>query len=291
MQRRLVTSWLGLTLALAGPASAQTLTADLALNSAYFWRGISYTNKPVIQPDLSLTVGHKLTFTAGGWANIDIGKYDNHANDISEGAGISSFNLTEFDWWGEFNLPVGLATLTAGVTGYIYPNDSAQVAASVASGDFGGFTKANNTEEIYGKIALGVPLSPKLAVWYDLDKIKGAYIEASVGLPVHLTPVLPLQLGVLAGFSAGQDCNGGKISLGTCVPTTWNFQDNGLTHIDVSAALPITAGPISITPSVHGIITNDESTKYSKPTKSDAGFKFLAGVSLGWSHSYAKAEK
>ncbi len=278
MQRGLVVGGLGLALAigLAGTASAQTVGADLAVQSAYFWRGASLSNKPVLEPDLYFTVGHKLTFTAGGWSNIEIGKYDNAQNDISEGGGTASFNLTEFDWWGEFNLPVGLATLTAGATGYIYPNDA-------------GYTKANNTVEVYGKIALGVPLSPKLAAWYDVDKIKGLYVEASVGLPVHLTPVLPLQLGVLAGFSAGQQCDSGDIFTGC--GNGWNFQDNGLTHIDLSAALPISAGPISLTPNVHGIITNDAFTKISKPTKLDAGFKFLVGVTVSWSHTYGAAKE
>ncbi|MEO8032047.1 MAG: TorF family putative porin [Gemmatimonadota bacterium] len=275
MQRGLVVGGVGLALALGvtGTASAQTITADLAVNSAYFWRGISYTNKPVLQPDLFFTFGHKLTFTAGGWASIDIGKYDNPQNDISEGGGTAAFNLTEFDWWGEFNLPAGPATLTAGALGYIYPNDI-------------GFTKANNTVEIYGKIALGVPLSPKLAAWYDVDKIKGAYFEASVSLPVHLTPVLPLQFGVLAGFSAGEGCDGGKIREGTCIPTTWNYQDNGLTHIDVSASLPITIGKISLTPNVHGIITSDAITKYAKPSDTNAGFKFLIGLTATWAHLF-----
>lgn len=285
MQRRLVMGGVGLAMALAfaGTAQAQTLGADVALNSAYFWRGLSLSNKPVVEPDLYLTFGHKVTFTAGGWANIELGKYDGDT-DISEGGGTSSLNLTEFDWWGEFGIPAGLATLTVGATGYIYPND-------------GGFTKESNTTEIYGKIGLGVPLSPKLAVWYDVDKIKGVYAEASVGVPVHLTPVLPLQLGVLAGFSAGQGCK--PDAAGVCDPNVAaNFHDDGLTHIDLSASLPITAGPISITPNVHGIIGNDEWVKITKldPTAADgvkkSSFKVVVGATISWAHAFgaAKAE-
>lgn len=283
MKRGLVVAGLGLVLGLgaATSASAQTLGADLALNSAYFWRGLSLTNKPVAQPDLYLTFGHKVTFTAGGWGNIELGSYDG-PEDISEGGG-TSFNLTEFDWWGEFSLPAGIATLTAGATGYIYPNDA-------------GFTKESNTTEIYGKIALGVPLSPKLAVWYDVDKIKGAYIEASAGLPINLSPVLPLQLGVLAGFSAGQGCD--PDANGVCNPdVSANFHDDGLTHIDLSAALPISAGPISITPNIHGIIGNDEWVKITKldPTSASgvktSDFKVVFGVTLSWSHAFGASEK
>ncbi len=279
MKRGFVVTGLGLVLlaAAAGSASAQTVGADLALNSAYFWRGLSLTNKPVLQPDLYFTFGKKLTFTAGGWASIDIGKYDDPANDISEGGGTSAFNLTEFDWWGEFNYPAGLATLTAGATGYIYPNDA-------------GITKASNTTEIYGKIALGVPLSPKFAIWYDVDKIKGAYMELSVGLPIKLSPALPLQLGALGGYNAGQGCE--PDSTGACTATdSWNFYDNGLTHVDISASLPISAGPVSITPNLHGIITSDDFTKIASPTKTNESVKFLFGVTLSWSKSLGASEK
>ena len=292
MKRGFVVTGLGLVLlaAAAGSASAQTVGADLALNSAYFWRGLSLSNKPVIQPDLYLTFGHKVTFTAGGWGNIELGKYDDPNNDLSEGAGTGAFNLTEFDWWGEFNLPAGIVTLTAGATGYIYPNDKDAVATAIANGAYYGLTSDNNTTEIYGKVALGVPLSPKFAIWYDVDKIKGAYMELSAGLPIHLTPVLPLQLGVLAGFSAGQGCE--PDSAGVCQATdSWNFHDDGLTHVDVSASLPISAGAISITPNVHGIITSDDATKVSKPTESNAGFKFMVGVTLSWSKSLGASEK
>jgi hypothetical protein len=68
----------------ATPVTAQvTIGADAALNSAYNWRGLSLTNKPVIQPDLWLSA---YGFTAGVWANIEPTKYDG-ATDISETGG------------------------------------------------------------------------------------------------------------------------------------------------------------------------------------------------------------
>ena len=75
--------------------------------------------------------------------------------------------MAEFDWWGEFNYPYQKANFTLGATGYYFPNDF-------------GFTKANNTVELYGKVSFGVPLNPKVAMWYDVDKIKGAYFEGSI---------------------------------------------------------------------------------------------------------------
>ncbi len=249
------------SLAFATPASAQaTLGWDAAVFSSYVWRGITYTNKPVFQPDLYLTVPvGKASITAGGWANIDIAKYDG-ATDISESGGSSAFNLAEFDWWGEIGVPVGVATLTGGATGYIFPNDV-------------GFTKAANTVEVYGKIALSTPLSPKVSAYYDVDKVKGLYIEGSIshGIPLGAAT---LNLGALAGWTGGQETNTSKPS------ELFNFQDKGLTHVDLSASVGFTAGPVSITPSIHGVIGNDRFTKWTKRDNStfganDVGFKTL----------------
>ncbi len=103
------------TLASAAPGRAQTTVgADLGLFSSYVWRGLSLTNKPVAQPDVYVTIpAGNASITAGGWANFDLGKYDN-ASDISESGGTSAFNFAEFDPWLEVGIPVGKATLTAG---------------------------------------------------------------------------------------------------------------------------------------------------------------------------------
>ena len=48
--------------------------------------------------------------TVGGWANFDLGKYDNLNKDISESGGLSAFNFAEFDPWVEVGFPAGKAT-------------------------------------------------------------------------------------------------------------------------------------------------------------------------------------
>src|SRR3989442_1778908 len=68
---------------------------------------------------------------------------------------------------GEFNYPYQKANFTLGATGYYFPNDL-------------GFTKDFNTIELYGKVGLSVPLSPKFSAWYDVDKVKGLYVEGSI---------------------------------------------------------------------------------------------------------------
>ena len=155
----------------AGTARAQaTVGADLGLFSGYVWRGISVTNRPVGQPNLYVAFpAGNASVTVGGWANVDLGRYDD-TDDFSQSGGVSGLNLSEFDPWAELSVPVGKATLTGGVVGYVFPNDFG------ATDDF-------NTWEVYGKVGLGVPLSPKLAVYYDFDKVNGAYIEGRVAHP------------------------------------------------------------------------------------------------------------
>jgi hypothetical protein len=262
------------TLACATPGHAQvTVGADLGAFSSYVWRGITYTNKFVLQPDLYLTVpAGGASFTAGGWFNIEPGKY-NGASDISEGGGQSSFDVAEFDWWGEVGYPVGKVTLTGGATGYRFPNNA-------------GFTKAFNTVEIYGKAALDAPLSPKLAVWYDVDKVKGAYFEGSISHSLPATEKVSVTLGALAGFSAGQGAKAGELN---------NFVDDGFTHLDLSAAVPFTAGPLSFSPAMHFVITGDENTKFTKfenvggvPTLNRKDVKLWGGVTISWSKALGK---
>jgi len=82
-----------------------TLGADLGLLSSYVWRGLSLANKPVAQPDLYVTIpAGKASVTLGGWANIDLGKYDG-SSDISESGGTSAPNFAEFDPWAEAAFP------------------------------------------------------------------------------------------------------------------------------------------------------------------------------------------
>ncbi|HEV7364382.1 MAG TPA: hypothetical protein VGN76_00895 [Gemmatimonadales bacterium] len=266
------------TLACVTPAHAQvTIGADLGAFSSYVWRGITYTNKFVLQPDAYVTVPvSSASLTAGGWFNIEPGSY-NGATDISEN-GSDGAGLAEFDWWGEVGVPVGSqTTLTAGVTGYTFPNND-------------GFTKAANTVEIYGKAAFDVLLAPKLAVWYDVDKIKGAYFEGSISHSVAAGPKATIVLGALAGLSAGQGIPSDPLST-----ESFNFTDDGFTHLDLSAGVPFTAGPLSFAPALHFVITGDEATKFTKkdpasPTGLNSNdVKLWGGVTISWSKELGAA--
>jgi hypothetical protein len=257
---------LATVLAVLSPrAAAQTTVgADMSLFSSYVWRGVSLTNKPVAQPNVYLAVpaGNAMV-TLGGWANIDVGSYDDPNDDISQSGGVSSLNLAEFDPWAEVNVPAGRATLTGGVVGYVFPNNPPAIA-----------TEEVNTWEVYGKLGLAVPLNPKLAIYYDFDKVNGAYLEGSVS---HAVPLggTSLNLGALAGLSAGQAESAEDVN---------NFAENGFTHLDLSAGVPISAGLLSVTPVVHFLINGDQATRITSPSD-DSDVKLWGGVTISWSRA------
>jgi hypothetical protein len=271
--RRINVLGLGLLVAavtlLAVPAWGQTeVGVDLGFFSSYVWRGLTLTNKPVAQPALyvSFPVGNA-SITAGGWSSIDLGKYDD-ADDLSQSGGSSAFNLAEFQPYAEVSFPLGRATLTGGVTGYIYPNDAPAPALGL-------MTTGENSWEIYGKLGLDALLSPEVSVYYDVDRVKGAYIEGGVSYSLDASQQVSVDLGAVAGFSAGQDASGSLEELP-------RFLDDGFTHLDLSAGIPFTAGSIAITPVLHVIVTGDEFTKATSPTD-DSDVKLWGGVTLSWS--------
>jgi len=258
-----------LALVTARPAAAQvSYGADLGVYSAYVWRGLSLTNRPVLQPDLwlSVPVGGSASITVGGWSSIDIGKYDDPNDDISEGGGHAGPDLTEFDWYGELGTTVGSASLTLGVTGYVYPNDF-------------GLTSTSNTIEIYGQIGLSNVLSPSLSAYYDVDKIKGLYLEGSISHDIAISPSFTLTLGALAAFNAGMGCEAD--TGGNCTVLS-NFFDSGFTHADFSVATSFSAGSLSFAPVFHFQVSSDEFTKFNSPTKVDESTKIWFGVGISW---------
>ena len=262
----------------AAPAHAQaTFGVDLDLFSSYVWRGLSLTNKPVAQPALwvSFPAGNA-AITVGGWSSIDLGKYDDVNDDISLSGGTSAFNFAEFDPYAEVSFPVGRATLTGGVTAYIYPND-------LDAAPNGGLDSDANTVEIYGKVGLDLPLSPELSVYYDVDKIKGAYIEANISHSLPASEKISIDLGAAAGFSAGQ-------GLSDDPDESLNFFDDGFTHLDLSAGVPFAAGAVSITPVLHLVITGDDFTKITSPSNIDTSAKLWGGVSFSWSNETEEEE-
>lgn len=254
-----------------GTVSGQVvLTGDGGAFNSYVWRGVTLTNQVVLQPDAYLTVpagGGSLV--VGAWGSIEAGRYDDPVHHLSEGGGTSSFNATEVDVWAEYGHSLGpKLTGTLGSVLYLFPNQ------------LGLTNDVNRTVELYGKLQAGVPLSPKLAAWYDVDKVKGLYLEGSLAHPIPAVPGFPVTLGALAGFSVSQGINPDD-------PTEIaNFARNTLTHVDLSATGALSVGPVVVSPTLHFLILNDDFTRITRPGAAK-DVKAWAGLTLAWSKALA----
>jgi hypothetical protein len=120
-----------------------------------------------------------------------------------------------------------------------------------------------------------------------VDKIDGAYIEASVSHTLQASEKVGVALGALFGFSAGQDAD--LDANGIPQADFFNFADNGLTHVDLSAGVPLAAGAFSITPVLHFVINGDDLTKITSPTNLDEDVKLWGGVTVNWSKDYGES--
>ena len=108
--------------ALAGPAPLAgqvVITTDAGAFNNYTWRGVTMTNKLVVQPDAYLTIpGGGGSAVIGAWGNLDAGQYDDPVNDFSEGGGTGPWDATEIDVWAEYGHPLG-TTLTGTMGGLL----------------------------------------------------------------------------------------------------------------------------------------------------------------------------
>lgn len=242
------------------PVAAQaTLTADLAVNSQYQWRGVTTTNRPVIQPGMLVSVPlAPITVAFGLWGSIEGGRYDNAARHISQngGAGVS---VAEYDAWVEGTGTIGSLGLTLGVQTYTFPSES-------------GTTSASNTAEIYVKSTMGGPLSPAVAIWHDVRSVSGTYAEASISQ--HLGPV---RLGATTGWNIGQSVGDGG-ALGY-------FARRGFTHADLSATTAVTVGHVTFAPTLHVVLGGDDNTRIAAPGRTSRT-KVWVGSMLTWSRQF-----
>jgi hypothetical protein len=225
--------------------------ADVAFSTKYVWRGITRTDDAAIQPDIYVAVspGNGL-LTAGWWANLG--------------------GASDFDLWAEYSARFQPLD---GALGWVrYSLERAQG------------NSANNgeliTNEIYARLQLtSVPLHPKVSVWYDVDKVKGAYFEGSLDLripllPLRLGPMRSIHLTGLAGWSAGQEVN------------------DTLTHLDFSLwSSFFVAEYWSITPVLHFQINEDPITKRTGDDPAgNSDTKLWLIIFVSWVHQFAVAE-
>jgi hypothetical protein len=207
---------------LAAPATAQfSGRADVTAGGRYVWHGISRAGGLVAQP--SIAVGlmvRSISLEGGAVLHYELDRA--LPGELSE-SGAGGPRLGEEDFWGRASVTLGSARLQSGVVRYRFRGGSGA----------GGIGPARNTTEVYAALSkLSSTFNPALEAWWDVDRVHGAFLRASVDVPIVGWPFPPYRFAFVegdAGLNLGQS----------------NFARRGVTHVGlgVGAEMRLTRLP------------------------------------------------
>ena len=226
---------------------------DLTVANRYVWRGLMRKNGVVAQPDVYLAVPLSTGWLAAGtWADVELQPAGN--SDLTD-VGHRRVGVGEVDYWVSASGAMGVVDASVGWVAYRYHLD-----ASPAGRD-----RTWNTSELYSSVRVrSAGWSPKLSVWWDVTRVRGGYVEASVTAPLLANPTgrpfWTVYVGALAGYNISQGPNANRPS------ELANFAGKGLTHIDLSLAVyfrpPVVRLPSRSTQLVgHLQVNRDDATR------------------------------
>lgn len=242
----------------AAPGSAAgqlSLAPSLDVGSSFSFRGLTLTNRPVVQPALTLAAERGASSVAlTVWGNVEPAAYDDVAHEITALDGQRGF--TEYDVIVEAAHGFGRLELGAGFIAYLF--------AAPADGE-----AEPGTQELTFSAAWDAVLSPSLALYQDVGTVRGLYGE--VALDYTATVARDLALRAVLGFSRGQaDADDAAY-----------YGRDGFTHVELGAALPLQAGRLSVEPRIQAVYGIDPETRIVAPDR-ERRFKLFAGASFGW---------
>jgi hypothetical protein len=217
---------------LSAPAAAQlSARVDLTTSNRYVWHGLSRAGGLVAQPSLAAGLRlDRLSLEAGAAAHYELDHVA--AGELSE-TGTGARHLGEADLWGKVALELGPIRLHSGVARYLFRGDPGA----------GGIGPERNTTEVYAALsATGTYLNPSLEAWWDVDRVRGAYLQGSASLPLLGWPFPPYMFAFVdgdVGLNLGQGPN-------TARPGELaNFAGRGVTHVGVGVAVELRAARVS----------------------------------------------
>jgi hypothetical protein len=219
-------------IAAASPAAAQiSARADLSAGGRYVWHGISRAAGLVAQPSLAVGLRlDRLSIEGGAVLHYELDRTS--VGELSE-TGAGNRHLGEADFWGRASLVLGPTRLHAGVVRYGFHGDAAQ----------GGVGAARNTTEVFASLsATSRYLNPTVEAWWDVERVRGAFLRASFDLPLLGWPFPPYAFVFVQGemgLNVGQGPNPAR-------PTELaNFAGRGTTHVGLGMGTELRAGQLS----------------------------------------------
>jgi hypothetical protein len=159
-------------------APGVTGTGSLGVYNKYIFRGYELSRKSIVfQPALTASYAG---FSASFWGNIDSSQ--NSTQSFVPDNGHKSFN--EVDLTLSYTKNFGKLGLTGG---YIYY----------------GTKYTDETEEVFASVSYDVIGKPTLAIYRDINKYLGTYLNFSLAHSIKLGGDVTLDLGASAGYMAG----------------------------------------------------------------------------------------
>ena len=247
---------------LPSPACAQVyLGLDATLSSPYVWRGVTRANGSVVQPEGFVSLKAGGGFLSGGvWASYELASAGPNA--LSD-LGTGGAGLAELNYWGQAAWSLGLVQAALGGIRYTFRGTAPTA----------GRTRADNTTELYVDFrGTSKYVVPGVAVWLDVDRVRGSYIEGSVTVPLLANPLAAPFFGLITraavGYTLGQDVNTEDPSQGAY------FARAGVTHMDFAVSTDVTLRPLRV-PTVlrfegHLQFSTDDATRPTSARPSDA---------------------
>ena len=216
----------------ASPATAQlSVRTDVSVGGRYVWHGISRAAGLGAQPSLALGLRvHRVSLQSGAVLHYELDRTS--AGELSE-TGTGGRHLGEHDFWGQASFILGPTRVHAGVARYVFRGNPVQ----------GGVGPARNTTEVFASVSTTSRyLNPTLEAWWDVERVHGAFLRASLDLPVLGWPFPPyafLFINGELGLNVGQGPNPtrpGELA---------NFAGRGITHVGLGFGTEVRAGRLS----------------------------------------------
>jgi len=200
------------------PLLSQQLVVEAALSSGSFWRGVPRVSESVLAPGATFALaapgGH---LSAGLRAVMELGGPD--GGDFSA---AGQYGVAELEYSLQYAARAGRWDLTLGGLHYrlrrAEPFRTTELHAAVSLRESALRRAAN--------------LTPTLRAWWDVDRVKGGFVEAELSYAMPLVPMeKPLgviHLAVAPGWSVGQAVSAGQAG---------HYDRNGLAYVAARATV------------------------------------------------------
>jgi hypothetical protein len=256
-----LTAAFGLALLPLSGRAQSTWSSTATFASSYVWRGITTTNRPVIQPEIGLDVPFRgTTVSLGAWASVEPARY-NGPSDISAVYGLlPGPAFTQYSAWAHIAAELPGISLSGGAETFLYPS-VADLAADY------------NTVELTVSASLALPLEPTVTAWYDVGAIRGAYFETSLWFEQQLRGQA-LSFSLTGGINTGQGPDRNENNQAY-------FARRGFTHVEFVASTDYQVGGLTLSPSAHVIHGVDPWVRIVAPDR-QRSTKLWIGTAISW---------